>query len=130
MAYDSKTYGQSPFGNPTKPDTAAPGPSADKASTDDGLDQGPVKSAGGLANKFPTISTKPKAVTTTTAITTADKAAGSKSSTSRKRKSASGTKTARKSKKAKAAEAAQAELEAAEAAIARRFLEEDQRAYL
>lgn len=122
MAYDSKTYGQSPFGNPTKPDTTDP----PKTSTEDGLDQGPVKSVGqsGLANKFPSISTSPA----TTPKTTTTTATSSKSTS--KRKSAGGTKTTRKSKKAKAAEAAKAELEAAEAAVARRFLEEDQRAYL
>lgn len=146
MAYDSKTYGQSPFGQPSKPDT--PKPDASKPTADDGLDQGPAKGGGkagspGLASKFPTISTTAKTVSVSSKLggskssstsTVSSSAASSLGKTSGKttsaKRSKSTTKGSRKSKKAKAAEAAKAEAEAAEAAIARRFLEEDQRAYL
>ncbi|MEM9089931.1 MAG: hypothetical protein AAGC93_14430 [Cyanobacteria bacterium P01_F01_bin.53] len=148
MAYDSKTYGQSPFGNSSKPDT--PKSDASKSPADDGLDQGPAKAGSpGLASKFPTISTTAKTVSvgsklggsqlstnstasSSTSSASSSSSSGKKSSAKRSKSTASksSTKSSRKSKKAKAAEAAKAEAEAAEAAIARRFLEEDQRAYL
>ena len=188
MAYDSKTYGQSPFGSPKrtdgpdkpKPSSKSPSPSPSRQIVDDGLDQGPgeFSPAPESAVKTSPFST---ATPTKAAPTDADKAAKTgipasvsqlagklgisqsvldkvsgltgnglagvgdtsseslakdgKSSTTR-RKSRTTTKTAktaskstRKSKKAKAAELAQAEAEAAEAEVARRFQEEDQRAY-
>jgi len=188
MAYDSKTYGQSPFGSPKKPGGPAK-PKAKKSSppptkpvVDDGLDQGPeefssaTKPAVATA-PFPTISTSARPATTEddqaaklgipasvsqlagklgigksvldkvsnltgnglAGIDLGPTATGNKSadsSTASRRKSRATTKASkvaakstRKSKKAKAAELAQAETEAAEAEVARRFQEEDQRTY-
>ena len=136
MAYDSKTYGQSPFGSPKKTDDPkaseaiarsqppAAKPPATKSLIDDGLDKGPDTSVG-LTSKFPVIPVAKPEVSTDT-----------KSSSTRTRKSRTSSSKAtdksskRKSKKAKAAEVAEAEVEAAEAAIAQRFLEEDRKTYL
>lgn len=144
MAYDSKTYGQSPFGSPkTSDDQKAGGAktsakASSKASeakplpvaplVDDGLDQGPA--ATGLASKFPAVPVaEPKAPA---GKITSDSGRGDrKSRTNNKAASKPTSKTTkRKSKKTKAAEAAEAEAEAVEAAVAKRFFEEDRKAYL
>lgn len=191
MAYDSKTYGQSPFGSPKKtggadkPKPKSNLPSAPSAPSvpvvDDGLDQGPgefsaAEKTAAKTSPFPTLSTSAKAQTTAddsaakpgipasvsqlagklgisqsvldkvSGLTgnglagvvggSPDAAAKETTSTTSKRKSRTTAKTSktaskstRKSKKSKAAELAQAEAEAAEAEVARRFQEEDQRAY-
>ncbi|MFK8182587.1 MAG: hypothetical protein AB8B99_04380 [Phormidesmis sp.] len=155
MAYDSKTYGQSPFGVPKKTEGAGQ-PSNKNAIPDDGLDKGPTDGPN-LADKFPTIpaakppSSKTAAIANTRTAsrsTSASSAASSstsagsasasstsaKSSTRKSRSSASqsGTKSTgskrKSSKKAKAE--AKAEAEAEELAIAKRFAEEDRRVYL
>ncbi|MGC1309380.1 MAG: hypothetical protein WA885_19335 [Phormidesmis sp.] len=143
MAYDSKTYGQSPFGNSGKPESAEnlEEMADSKPPLADGLDQGPKITAStetsgarspDLASSFPTIPTiKPSATATETASDT-------RKSTRRKSRSLSGKTTsspaankgkARKSQKTPAA-AAQADVEAVEQAVTRRFFEEDKRAYL
>lgn len=184
MAYDSKTYGQSPFGSPKKPDgpdkpkkAASPPPSPTKPIVDDGLDQGPGEFSPTIdvkakASSFPKISTSTNAAAADDSAakpgipasvsqlagklgigqSVLDKVSGIgsglsnglaggsdtsepavKETTTSKRKSRTTTKTSkkspRKSKKVKAAELAKAEAEAAEAEVARRFQEEDQRAY-
>ena len=133
MAYDSKTYGQSPFGASKKPEGAEKPQSKQSTAgvaADDGLDKGPTDGPN-LADKFPKIpALKPpaksaasatKANSTSTSATTETKSSS--------RKSRSGLKSKRKSSK-KAKADAKAEAEAAELAIARRFLEEDRRVYL
>ncbi|MEL7520631.1 MAG: hypothetical protein AAF050_16860 [Cyanobacteria bacterium J06649_5] len=137
MAYDSKTYGQSPFGKPIKSEAQTTKP-APKPLVDDGLDRGPDqldnKAPSGLASKFPSIpttrSTASSAGNSKAASSSSPSTATTTKSSKRKSGGKSGGRSTRKSKKAKEAEAAQAELEAAEAAVARRFFEEDRRAYL
>ncbi len=131
MAYDSKTYGQSPFGGPKKTDSASTGDTGaaktkpdTKPLVDDGLDRGPNTSVG-LTSKFPVIPVaKPEASTDTKSSSTSTR----KSRTDSSKPASKPAK--RKSKKAKATEVAEAEIEAAEAAVARRFLEEDRKTYL
>lgn len=132
MAYDSTTYGQSPFGAPKKPE-GADKPDAKNATpattTDDGLDKGPTDGPN-LADKFPKIpAVKPSASTTSTAspTTTKPSARKSRSSASPAGKKSTGSKR-KSSKKAKAA--AKAEAEAVELEVAKRFAEEDRRVYL
>ncbi|MEL7225824.1 MAG: hypothetical protein AAF810_12260 [Cyanobacteria bacterium P01_D01_bin.36] len=177
MAYDSKTYGQSPFGSPKKTDgPAKPKPAApSNPVVDDGLDQGPgefspapqptAKSSTSSAQSVNAADDEPALTGIPTSVSqlagklgisksVLDKVSGitgnglagigndsssagaDSSKTASKRKSRTtakasktGAKSPRKSKKAKAAELAKAEAEAAEAAVARRFQEEDQRAY-
>ena len=133
MAYDSKTYGQSPFGNPKKPSATPANNATDtskspktKSFVDDGLDQGP-DAAVALTSKFPVIPVaKPEVADTTSKSNTRKSRTNSNKSASKPAsKSAK-----RKSKNTKAAEAAEAEIEAAEVAAARRFLEEDRKTYL
>jgi len=132
MAYDSKTYGQSPFGGPKKtagPDTgdtkAAKAKPVTKPLVDDGLDKGPDTSVG-LTSKFPVIPVaKPEAPTETKSSGTSTRKSRTNSN-----KSVSKPPSKRKSKQSKAVEAAEAEIEAAEAAVARRFFEEDRKTYL
>jgi len=136
MAYDSKTYGQSPFGIPKKTDGKQPnggalegaGESQPKQTipgvvSDDGLDKGPTDGPN-LADKFPTVpALKPPSKANTSSPTDA------KPSTRKSRSSAKSSGSKRKSSK-KAKAAAKAEAEAAESAIAKRFSEEDRRVYL
>ncbi len=146
MAYDSKTYGQSPFGGSKKadPKSADDMPAAQsklptttpsaKSLSDDGLDKG-LESSPGLASKFPSIpiakpdsstsdsSGSPRKSRSNKSTATADK------TTAKAANKAANKTTKRKSKKAKAAEV-EAEAEAAEAAVAERFLEEDRKTYL
>ncbi|MEM6450384.1 MAG: hypothetical protein AAF703_08730 [Cyanobacteria bacterium P01_D01_bin.105] len=142
MAYDSKTYGQSPFGAPKKTEGSDKA-SAPRAMPDDGLDRGPTDGPN-LADRFPTIPmakspTSSPAQTSSSAKATAAKSDAHKGSApetkTSSRKSRASTKGAsnksakrKSSKKAKAE--AKAEAEAAELAVARRFFEEDRRAYL
>ena len=180
MAYDSKTYGQSPFGAPKKPDGAKGNdvpaketPLKNAASTspvvrpssetmrkatvmDDGLDQGPEQVS--LLGAFPETEASPtnttnkwidklslgksaadsfvEGIMSPAAEPKKTSRAANKSATGRAgtrktaAKSGSKSKSTRKSKKAKAAEVARAEADAAEAAVAQRFREEDQSAYL
>ncbi|MGB3786630.1 MAG: hypothetical protein WA949_01380 [Phormidesmis sp.] len=133
MAYDSKTYGQSPFGNPQKPNSD----DASEAALEEGLDFAPTK---GAADKFPAISTIPGAQPADLLADqfdvdkNTDKAASTTRRKSRASSKPSTTKTPRKAKKTRAsnktAKAPKAEPETAEEAIARRFLEEDRNAYL
>lgn len=151
MAYDSKTYGQSPFGSSKKaegtqkgeanaPATSGKLPSENLSSktpvlADDGLDKGPEPSPG-LASKFPSIPLGKLAGamanldSPTVESTTSPRKSRSNKSVATADKTVAKTTaktTKRKSKKAKAAEA---EAEAAEAAVAQRFLEEDRKTYL
>ncbi|MGI8934436.1 MAG: hypothetical protein ACR2FS_10220 [Phormidesmis sp.] len=141
MAYDSETYGQSPFGTPSKPggNGSQPGKSAVPAQS------GPDQRADqpGPADSFPAVpaatpaaapsapkptSPAPKAASTpvnappNTPSTGADKA-------SSKRKSRTSRKPAARKSKAKAASAAQLS-DTATPEVASRFDEEDRRAYL
>ena len=139
MAYDSKTYGQSPFGASTKKVEGTTKPQAKTQArsgvTDDGLDRGPTDGPN-LADKFPKIPTvKPpdKALDKAldkgaTGKTDADKTspAETKKSTRKSRSSAKSKNKRKQSKKA----LAEAEAEAVELAIAKRFAEEDRRVYL
>ena len=153
MAYDSKTFGQSPFGS-TKPDTD----SADKQSeasqsatvkprppADDGLDKGPkafakeaatadvsskavASPAPKLRDRFPNFS----AITGQLAGTkTAENPASSTGAKGKSRASKSTAKSStRKSSKNKKGKSAKSEIEAAEAEVARRFQAENRNAYL
>lgn len=139
MAYDSKTFGQSPFGNVSKPGVSKPNDTG-KTSPDDGLDIGSKKNSptANTAQRKSTSSFSAPSTNTLSGISSSSSAATVKSSsptaektTKRKSKgSKTGAKSTRKSKKAKAAEVAAADAAALEAEIARRFLEEDQQAYL
>lgn len=148
MAYDSKTFGQSPFGA-TKPDsskTEAVKPEVAKPQpVDDGLDQGPeafakeatketskvsqketASVATKLKDKFPSLSSiTGQLVGDKSDVPSTTKSTATKSK-SRTRKSTAKSST-RKSKKSKSAKA---EIEAAEAEIARRFQAENRNAYL
>ena len=148
MAYDSKTFGQSPFGatkpdssktEAVKPEVARPQP------VDDGLDQGPeafakeaaketskvsqketASVATKLKDKFPSLSSiTGQLVGDKSDVPSTTKSTATKSK-SRTRKSTAKSST-RKSKKSKSAKA---EIEAAEAEIARRFQAENRNAYL
>ena len=156
MAYDSETYGQSPFGHPQKQNSTSK-KAGDTLSRSDGRpDSGPDSrpdESPSLADRFPTIpagkpaANKPTAkapqtprtpasrspstsidTAKTTAKTTEKSPGNKRKSRSTSGKSSSKT-TARKGKKSKAAEA-QAQADAAEQAIAQRFREEDINAYL
>ncbi len=136
MAYDSKTYGQSPFGGPKKTGRtkAGDGKAAEnklpetKPLIDDELDKG-LNTPVGLASKFPTIPVaKPEATTDQKSSTTSTRKSRTNSSKSTSKSPA--TSSNRKGKKTKATETAAAEIEAADAAVAKRFFEEDRKAYL
>lgn len=147
MAYDSKTFGQSPFGA-AKPDDSKP----DAAKTplaDDGLDKGPAvfdNEAAQETSKVADASTTPKlkdrlpnlsSITGQLPGTKTNRKTDEKSSSSTPKTPATKTRsraskstpksTSRKSKKSKSAEA---EIEAAEAEVARRFQAENRNAYL
>ncbi|MGB7247983.1 MAG: hypothetical protein WBC73_03510 [Phormidesmis sp.] len=149
MAYDSKTYGQSPFGKPIKPDGSDQSDVKSDIQSDSNSDRlekantakspraaQPAQSPP-LADTFPVIpaatpsSQSPLAKTQSSASNPADNKARSKS---RSRKSSAKTTaaktTARKSKSKKEAQPAQFQTEAAEPMAAQRFSEEDRRAYL
>ncbi len=131
MAYDSNTYGQSPFGNPQKLN----GDDASKSSVEKGSSQ---KSVGSSSDKLPPISAIPGAQPIEQPADKfdlekdTDKAATPKRNS--RTSSKSSTKTTRKAKKprttSKTSKVAKAEPETAEEVIARRFLEEDRNAYL
>lgn len=148
MAYDSKTFGQSPFGG-AKPDSSRPAaekPAAAKTPVvDDGLDKGPkefAKEAAGQTSKVESTAAAPKLkdrfpdLSSITGQLTGGKSE-SKSGTATKTrgttksKSRASKSTTRKSKKSKSAKAAELEaIEAAEAEAARRFRIENRNAYL
>ncbi|EDX85091.1 hypothetical protein S7335_2790 [Synechococcus sp. PCC 7335] len=159
MAYDSKTYGQSPFGNSPKPDEEPGRKSVDARDTT-------LASNDRQADKFPPISAIPGAQSAgvqpverasklgliraddggaigKTAIATGLSKRKSRTSRSNSRlkvsspkvsRDSTATKPARKSKKAKSnstpAKTLKAAPETVEVAIARRFQEEDRSAYL
>ena len=159
MAYDSKTYGQSPFGSPKQPDAPKaedagklgtqgqqpeklpeePRPPAD-GGLDQGFKDGPKEVAqkskaglSGLVNKLPTLSGSKSGSQNTAAVSTDSSSGLSGSSETRKSRSNSRStaKTSnRKSKKSKASKTAKVEADAAEQAVEQRFFEEDRSAYL
>ena len=160
MAYDSKTYGQSPFGNPKQPDVPQAEdaeklgnrsqppeklpkelpeklPEKPKPPADDGLDQGHKEVASkskaglsGLVNKLPSLSGLKSGSSATVAVS-ADSPSGVSETRKSRSSSRSTAKTSnRKSKKSKASKTAKAEANAAEQAVALRFFEEDRSAYL
>ncbi|MGB3295292.1 MAG: hypothetical protein WBB01_20105 [Phormidesmis sp.] len=138
MAYDSKTYGQSPFG--LKPDDASSSsakppesPVAPDSSQPDVLEIQP------LADKFPTVPTKrsPESAAVAPAIpveavsTTASSPVSTSSRKSRSPNRKSTAKTAnRKSKKPRQTKSAKTQTDTPEPVIDWRFTEEDRRAYL
>ncbi len=132
MAYDSETYGQSPFGNPSKPDGngAQPKKTAVPAQAD------PVQSADqtGLEDGFPVVpvvtpsASKPTSPTPKATSTPANAPTGV-AKTGSKRKSRTSRKPAARKNKTKAAPAAQPS-DTATFEVAKRFDEEDRRAYL
>lgn len=152
MAYDSKTFGQSPFGA-AKTDSSNPtvekSDAVPKVPIDDGLDKGPeafakeaaqtskvestsTQAVPKLRGRFPDLSSLAGQLTGKKVEETADadKSKSATKSKSRASKSTSRSST-RKSKKRKSAKAAELEaIEAAEAEAARRFRAENRNAYL
>lgn len=148
MAYDSKTFGQSPFGS--TPEAKKSDASSDavkpKSPMNDGLDKGPAAFAkeaaqtSKVADKEATATPKLKDrfpnLSSITAQLTGDKTeaeAGSASakSTGTKTKSRTSKSTARSStRKSKSSQSAKAEIETAEAEVIRRFQAENRNAYL
>lgn len=148
MAYDSKTYGQSPFGNSPEPNQEPKRKSIEARET--------LARSTRRADKFPSISTIPgvqsveqpagksgiiradSAATgetaTATGLSKRKRTSRSKSSGPNSSSGSTAKKTARKSKKAQftsnPAEPPEAEPETLDAVIARRFREEDRGAYL
>lgn len=138
MSYDSKTYGQSPFGNPPAPD----GEGNSQPASEKELDRQP-KTSVEQGSPFPTISTVPGAApgriadtldaeTDTTKATRRKSRASSKTSTTKARKSKKATSYNKTTGNAtnRTSKAENVEPETAEAIVARRFLEEDRKAYL
>ena len=130
MAYDSKTYGQSPFGNPQKPNGDEASKSAEK---------NPDQKAKTAADKLPfstvpTVQPPDRLADQFDIEKDADQAASTpkrKSRTSSRSATAKASQKAKKSKTTnKASKTAKSAPETAEEAIARRFLEEDRSAYL
>lgn len=152
MAYDSKTYGQSPFGNPKQPDASGAKdaeelgtqrqppeklPEKPKPPADDGLDQDPKEAAqkskaglSGLVNKFPTLSGSKSGSSSTIPVSTDSSSGLSETRKSRSNSRSTAKTSNRKSKKSKASKTTRAEVDAAEQAVAQRFFEEDRSAYL
>lgn len=151
MAYDSKTFGQSPFGaakpDANKPDVS-PSDTAKTTPVDDGLDKGPeafAKEAAQETSKTVNVSSTaspklkdrfPDLSSITGQLTgnkTNNKSASVKSTStatkSKSRASKSTKSTTRKSKKSKKTAELEA-IEAAEAEVARRFQAENRNAYL
>ena len=145
MAYDSKTFGQSPFGA-AKPDASKPdadqSESAKTRPADDGLDKGPAafaKEAAQETSKTVNVSgiASPKLkdrfpdLSSITGQLTGNKTNNKSASTtkSKSRASKSTKSTTRKTKKSKKAAELEA-IEAAEAEVARRFQAENRNAYL
>ncbi len=156
MAYDSKTYGQSPFGNPKRPD-APKAEDAEKLGTqsqplekfpqklpekpkppaDDGLDQGPKEVAqkskvglSGLVNKFPKLGGSKSDLSGDTAVGPDTSSGLTETRKSRSNSRSTAKASNRKSKKSNASKTAKAEADAADQAVAQRFFEEDRSAYL
>ncbi|MEM8503518.1 MAG: hypothetical protein AAF716_10245 [Cyanobacteria bacterium P01_D01_bin.1] len=146
MSYDSKTYGQSPFGNvPTPNDEAASQPATEKEQKPKaGAEQSslsppawtvPSVSSEQIADLADTETVDAGKATTkrksrTSSRSSASKSSASKTSTAKVPRKGKKAQAASKAKAAKASSAAQTEPETAEEAIARRFLEEDRSAYL
>lgn len=153
MAYDSETYGQSPFGNPNKPSDnadqsgkrAVPAQPDPNRRADQNANQNPGQDARQIArsDSSPTVPTAPQPAakpasaasdrpSTTNTPTNAAKTGLAKASSSKRKSRAANKPAARESKKAKATAKpqAKADLDTANPAVARRFDEEDQRAYL
>ncbi len=146
MAYDSETYGQSPFGNPSKPSDngdqsgkrAVPAQSDPKRQADqntgqtarsDSLPTVPTATQPTAAKPASTASDRPSTANTPT---NAAKTGLAKASGSKRKSRAANKPTARKSKKTRATAKpqAKAEVDTANPAVAKRFDEEDRRAYL
>jgi hypothetical protein len=148
MAYDSKTYGQSPFGNSSKPDGADQSgrksnlPEAVASPTESGSEKKSDHSAAAsprLSDKFPTIpATAPDTAKSSGVGSSAAKVSAStgtlgspaKPDTARKSRATTGKSTAKASKKSKTAKPAKPLVEDADQALAQRFFEEDRSAYL
>lgn len=134
MAYDSKTYGQSPFGKATKPENS---PSAKSGTAKRSVNNGQEQTAEerDLASQIPTLAVSPahKASPQPGTRKSSSSATTSKTSSSKRKSTTASNRKSKKAKsmtKAEAAAAAIAAAEAAEAEVARRFEEEDHRAYL
>ncbi len=152
MAYDSDTYGQSPFGNVKKP-TPSSKPDSPGMVTKDTVGEPMPLVEGGAVDKAPSSGTasgskasgskapselKARATSTPTTVPADVNSPSARSaSTSSKRKARSTSKrtaaksaTSRTTRKGKKTKASQTESETTEAAIARRFETEDRAAYL
>ena len=150
MAYDSKTYGQSPFGNVNKPGDASDANRTDPPTVPVAADnsQPEALESPPLADQFPTIPTKrstepaatiPVKAVDMTARTTVKTTAGSASKSTGSRKSRSpnrkstakaAAKTTHRKGKSKKTKVTEAQTNTSEQIIDWRLSEADRRAYL
>ncbi|MGC1526247.1 MAG: hypothetical protein WA783_09355 [Phormidesmis sp.] len=146
MAYDSDTYGQSPFGNvkkpkpstkPDSPETAAKGALSEAMPLVDGGASDKASDNKASGNKAPD-ELKARAASTSAAVPSSSNsplirstgASSKRKARSTSKRAAAKSTTGRATRKGKKTTAIQADSETAEAAIARRFELEDRAAYL
>ncbi len=142
MSYDSKTYGQSPFGNSPTPSDEAASQSAEAPSQEPIADVEPSSLTSptltipiGSPNRTVDLATTETVdldkATTKRKSRTSSRSSASKAATAKpSRRGKKSQSTSKPAKAAKPSSIAKAEPETAEEAIARRFLEEDRKVYL